>query len=531
MRSEPRSFNRLVTPEPVTKLISLLTQATLVRLNQVTQECEPWLASTWETTDGLRYVLHLREASFSDGTPFTAADVVFTFKALYDEKVGSPIAEAMKIDGKPLVVRARDDRTVELTFPAPYGPGLRLLDSLPIFPKHLLDAALTAGTFRDSWSVATPPAQIVGLGPFVLRTYVAGQRVELERNPKYWRSDDRGQQLPYLDRLTIEITPTQSAEMLKFEAGEVDVLSSELRPEDIPSVRRLADTGRARLTDLGVGPDVDFLWFNLTPNGPTTTAANGVPARPWLGRREFRQAVAQAVNRQQFVDTVLLGAGTPVFGMVTPANRQWFAPDLPSLPADAAKSAALLDGLGLSDRNGDGIRETSNGTPVRFTLFTHKGHQTRERAAAVIKEDLKKIGVDVEVSALERPVLLERIMSGAYDSVYFGINASDMDPAVNMDFWLSRGAFHLWNPGQKTPATAWEKEIDTLMQQQMTSLDQAERKRLFERVQRIALTEMPTLPFAAPNMVIATSRRVINAQPALLKPQILWAPDTLAVVH
>ena len=530
VRGEPRSFNRLVVPDIATRLVAQLTQSSLVRVNQVTQDVEPWLAERWETTDGLHYVIHLRRGvTFSDGMPLTAADVVFTFQALYDPRVGSPIADAFRLNGKPLEVRAQDDHTLAVTFPSPYGPGLRMLDSPPIFPRHVLESALNGGTFRDAWSVAALPETMVGTGPFVFKAYVPGQRVELERNPRYWRRDDRGEALPYLDKLTIEITPSQSAEMLKFEAGQADVLASELRPEDIPAVRKLAEASRARLYDLGVSPDTDFLWFNLTPTGPTKVAVDGVPARPWMGRREFRQALAHAVDRQQFVNTVLLGAGTPVQGFVTPANKQWFAPTTPTYEFNLARARALLVEVGLRDRNADGILEADDGTPARFTLFTQKGHAIRERAAEVLKADFKVVGVQVDVSALDRSALLERVMRGAYDAIYFGTSASDMDPAVALDFWLSSGAFHVWNPNQQTPATEWEKEIDSLMLRQVATTDPAERKRLFDHVQRIFMNELPTLSFAAPNMIIATSPRVVHAQPALLKPQILWSADTLAV--
>jgi peptide/nickel transport system substrate-binding protein len=302
-----------------------------------------------------------------------------------------------------------------------------------------------------------------------------------------------------------------------------------LRPEDIPAVRKLADAGRARIYDLGVSPDVDFLWFNLTATGPTTTALEGAPARPWMGRREFRQALAHAVDRKQFVDTVLLGAGTPVDGYITPANKKWFAPDAPTYPFNLERARALLAEIGLRDRNGDGTLDTDDGKPARFSLFTQKGHAARERAVAFLKEDFKTIGLQVDASPLERPALLERIQRGAYDAIYFGANASDMDPAIGLDFWLSTGAFHVWNPSQKTPATEWEKEIDALMLRQVATTDQAERKRLFDQVQRIFATNLPTLSFAAPNMIIATSPRVVHAQPVLLKPQILWSADTLAV--
>jgi peptide/nickel transport system substrate-binding protein len=199
------------------------------------------------------------------------------------------------------------------------------------------------------------------------------------------------------------------------------------------------------------------------------------------------------------------------------------------VPHDVDKARALLAEIGLTDRNHDGMLEASDGSPAKFTLFTQKGRPLRERAAAFLKEDLRKIGFEVEVTALEFPALVDRVMHGNYDAVYFGFAASDTDPAVNLDFWLSSGAFHVWNPGQDTPATPWEKQIDTLMHQQMQTTNQNERTRLFAEVQRIFATEMPVLCFAAPNVIVATSSRLVNAHPALFQPMVLWSADTLGV--
>jgi peptide/nickel transport system substrate-binding protein len=531
VRAEPRSFNRFIFGDTTAAAIETLTLARLVRINPLTREVEPWLAERWDTTDQRRYVLHLRGGvQFSDGMPFTAADVVFTFKALYDPKVDSILANALKFDGKEIAVETIDDHTVALTFPSLYGPGLRVLDNLPILPRHRLEAALNAGTFRDAWGVTTPPPEIVGLGPFKIHAYRPGERLEFERNEHYWRVDEHGTRLPYADRVTLDIVPNQSAETLRLESGQADVVSGELQPDEVPAFRKMQGQGRVRLFELGPGLDADFLWFNLKSDGPAARAANGAAAaRPWLARRELRQAISYAVDRQQFVNTVFLGAGTPINGPVTPANKAWFAPELPSVPHDLDKARALLAEIGLTDRNHDGMLEASDGSPAKFTLFTQKGRPLRERAAAFLKEDLRKIGFDVEVTALEFPALVDRVMHGAYDAVYFGFAASDTDPAVNLDFWLSSGAFHVWNPGQDSPATPWEKQIDTLMHQQMQTTNQAERKRLFAEVQRVFATEIPVLCFAAPNVIIATSSRLVNAHPALFQPMVLWSADTLAV--
>jgi peptide/nickel transport system substrate-binding protein len=141
--SEPKTFNRYVSPKTAEEVFSRLTQATLVRVNRSTGALEPRLAEDWtRSNDGLTWTLRLRTGvTFSDGAPFTSADVLFSFLVVNDPKVNSVIAGALKVGDKPLAMRALDDHTVVVTFPAPNGPGLSVLDSLPILPRHKLEAA------------------------------------------------------------------------------------------------------------------------------------------------------------------------------------------------------------------------------------------------------------------------------------------------------------------------------------------------------------------------------------------------------
>jgi ABC-type transport system substrate-binding protein len=185
--------------------------------------------------------------------------------------------------------------------------------------------------------------------------------------------------------------------------------------------------------------------------------------------------------------------------------------------------------LGLKDINGDGVLEDSRGAGVRFSLLTHRGNTARERAAAVLQEDLRKIGIAVDIVALEFGALIERFTQGDYDAVYFGAQTSDTDPAVNLDFWLSSGAFHPWNPGQQKAATAWERRVDELMQKQVAVPDRQQRQQLFEEVQQIFSDQLPAIYFVAPRLYVVTSSRVGNATPALLRPHVLWNAETLAV--
>lgn len=526
VRAEPRSFNRFAARDQGTELIATLTQAKLVRINRVTQDVEPWLAERWtRSDDGLRYTLTLRSGvSFSDGHPFTSDDVVFSFAAAYDEKTGSPLGDSLRVGGKPLQVVAPDPQTIVLTLPSPFAPGVRILDNLPILPKHLLGSALASGTLATAWGVSTPPSELAGLGPFVMAEHISGQRLVFVRNPRYWRRDAAGKQLPYLDRLTLEVVPDQDAALLRLDAGQIDTTDAEMRPSDYAPLKRAADAGRVKLLDLGVDLGADGFWLNLKPGAFTAD-----PRGSWLQRDELRHAISLAVDRQRFANTVFLGAGVPVFGPVTPANRKWYASDLPQPAHNPQQARRLLASIGLSDVKGDGTLVDGRGQPARFTLLTVKGNTALERGSAVVRDDLAAIGLGVDVVALDQGAVVQRFLSGNYDAVYFHVTMTDTDPAINADFWLSSGSAHVWNPGEKTPATAWEREIDELMARQTVTPDEAERKRLFDRVQHVFVEHEPVVYFVAPRVYVATTARVTNLAPALIRPQLLWSADTIAV--
>lgn len=524
-RTEPTNFNRLVEARPVARLAALLTQATLLRVDPNTGNLEPRLATAWTgTQDGLTWTFTLRpDVRFSDGAPFTAADVLFTFQALYDDRVGSPLASEMRANGQPLQMRALDDHHVVLTFPAPFGPGLTILDSLPILPRHKLQAALDAGTFRAAWSAGVKPADMAGLGPFMLQEYVPAQHMRFVRNPNFWVKDDEGRTLPYLDEIEVAIVPEQNAELLRLQAGESDLTTGTARAEDLAMLRDAESAGRLRLLKPGTSIDVTTFWFNLTPG------AAAVSTKPWMADESFRRAVSHAVNRQAIVDTVHLGAATPVYGPVTPGHGEWYVPGMGETPFDLGRARTLLTSIGLEDRDGDGILDDKANRPVRFSLLTQRGNTERERTSAVLQEQLRQVGIAVDVVALDQPGLVGRFTSGDYEAIYFGAQSNSADPANNLGFWLSNGGFHYWNPGQLTPGTEWEARIDTLMQQQAATMDRAERVRLFKEVQQLVADHVPALWFAAADITVPVSTRVGGVTAAAIQPPVLWNAERLYV--
>ena len=523
IRSEPQTFNRFVDNQAASDAVTRLTHASLIRLNRVTGDYEPWLAEKWTSSpDGRVLTFTLRDGvTFSDGVPFTSADVVFSFRALYDPKVDSPLKSGMQVQGKPLEVSAPDPRTVVVTLPAPFAPAVGLLDNIPIYPKHQLEAALDAHTFAEAWGLTTRPGTMAGLGPFVAGEYVPAQRMTFTRNPHYWQKDAAGVALPYLDSIVLEFVKTTDAEILRLEAGSIDLMTqADVRPQDIAALRRLRDQGALQLVDVGTGVDPNMLWFNLTPSPAARKA------KPYLQRTEFRQAVSYAVDRDAIVNTVYLGAAIPLYGPVTPGNRTWYFDGAPKYPHDVAKAKALFAGLGLTDRNGDGMLDDAAGQPARFSVLT-QGGTIRERVATVIQEQLRLAGITVDLVPLDPPSMFARFGKGDYESMYFGFQASAFDPAMNLDFWLSGGSVHVWN--FKAPAP-WEHVIDDLMQKQAAASSLAERQRLFGEAQKVFGENLPAIYFVAPKVSVAMSRRVGGAVPVVLDPKILWNPATLYAV-
>ena len=526
LRSEPRSFNRLVLQSFATDLYSTLTQGKLVRTNRATQEIEPSLAEKWTVSpDNTTYTLTLRDGvTWSDGTPFTSADVLFTFQAVYDEKAGSILRSSMMVNGAPLQVSAPDARTVVVQYPAPFGPGIGLLDNLTLAPKHKLQGALAAGTFGQAWNAGTPPSELVSIGPFMLTRYESGQRMVFSRNPRYWKKDVAGQPLPYLDQLILEIVPDQNAELVRLQSGQIDMLQQQVRPEDVATLRPVVDQKKLELLELGVATDADLFFFNLRP---AKWAKD--PRGSFIMRKEFRQAISHAVDREAFANTVFLGAGVPIWGPVTPGNRKWFSPNVPRYPFSLDRARALLAGLGLVNRDADEWLEAANGAEARFSVLTYRGNTSLERSAAVLRDDLKQVGIAVDVSVIEQNALIERMVKGDFDSIFFVVNPTSLDPAMSLDYWLSSGSAHIWNIAQKTPATEWEGRIDALMLKLAGTVDADQQKAIFNEVQGVFAENLPALYFVAPRLYMGVSTRVGGLTPSILRPQLLWNAETITV--
>jgi peptide/nickel transport system substrate-binding protein len=202
---------------------------------------------------------------------------------------------------------------------------------------------------------------------------------------------------------------------------------------------------------------------------------------------------------------------------------------VPRYPPDVVRARTLLAGIGLEDRNRNGVVEDARGTEARFTVITQQGIGYYERGTTVLRERAAAVGIALDIVPLDFSAMYSRILSCDYDAVYMRPLATDLDPAGNLDYWLSSGSAHLWNLGQREPATEWERRIDALMLEQAATLDEKRRHELFDQVQTILAQNVPVLYFAAPRLYYAHSRRVRGVVPSVMRPPVLWNADMLSV--
>ncbi len=391
LRGEPKTLNPLIATDTRSREVIGVMQADLVHINRATQLTEPALAKSWKISpDGLQYTVVLRHGlKFSDGQPLDADDVLFTFRVYLDENVHAPQRDLLIISGKPITVRKLDARTVVFQLPKTYGVGERLFDGLAILPRHLLEKPYQEGKLGQTGTLATVANQWAGLGPFRLKEYVAGQRLVLERNPYYWKTDVKGNSLPYADELVFLFVPNADAQVLKFQSGETDAIA-QLSAENFSVLSR--QLRGYTMVDAGPGLEYNFLFFNLNNLGEKASPEL-TRKQKWFREVRFRQAVSAAVDREAIVRLVYQGRGTPLWGLVAPGNRRWGNEKLAHPPRSLERARALLKDAGFSwgnGPNGESSLLDSEGKPVEFSILTSSTNADRAKMATLIQDDLKQ---------------------------------------------------------------------------------------------------------------------------------------------
>ena len=480
----------------------------LVEFNPKTELFEPALAESWTVTeDGLSYTFNLRKGLlWSDGHPFTAEDVVFTFDCILSEVIDEETGEKrprypsryyqqFHINGVPIEYTLIDAHTVRFDLPTTYAPFLYDI-GVALLPKHILGEAFDSGSFMKEWTTQTAiesPEAIVGLGPFKIFSYKPGERLVLEPNPHYWRADRAGQRLPYLDYLVIKFVSEANTAIAHFATGKSDATG--VGADDYEWVKKAADVYDFSITNRGPSSSVNFFWFNQNPE----SSEDGVPyVEPykfaWFSDKRFRKAILHGFNRKGIIDAVLFGKGEPLHSIIPPAQGEWHNPKVNKYEYSQEKARELFKAIGFT-WNSEGQLFDAFGNQVSFNLLLVES-ASYDQIGITFVENMKDLGIEVRLERADFATLLKRT-DGTFDYdmtiLGWGSSSAAYDPSGSKALYLSSGKYHMWYPNQKTPATEWEARIDTLIKLQEQTLDRKQRIAYMHEVQAILSDELPLL--------------------------------------
>ena len=530
--SDPKTFNPITANETSSTDITYRMFSGLVFVDAPTQEVYPGLAQSWDIgPDNKTYTFHLRKGlRWSDGHPLNADDVVFTWNdVIYNPDIVNVTADQFRLDGKNFEITKVDECTVRVVTPEIYAPFLLFFGVVPVVPQHILAPSVAAKKFAAAYAISSRPEEVVSCGPYRLKQYKPGQFTLLERNPEFCEVDKKGQRLPYFDNIIYTVVPDMSAMSLRFLKGEAD-LQELVRPEEYETFKAESAKGRFQVLDLGLASEQDNLIFN---ENTETNSKTGKPIvdpvkLKWFRNTKFRQAISYAIDREAIVRSALGGHGAPRYGFATEQDKKWFNPNIMKYPYDPAKARALLAEIGIKDR-GDGTLADSDGNPIAFVMNTNAGNDRRQKSAVIIQEDLKRLGIQLTFQPLEFNLLIDKLANNYdFECILLGWAGGPSDPVYAMNILKSDGFSHEWFPKQKKPSTDWEARIDFLMNAQLKTLDQAERKKYYDEVQAILAEQVPMIPTISMQAFAAARSDIGNVRGTTLDPnRLTWDLEEL----
>jgi peptide/nickel transport system substrate-binding protein len=455
---EPSIINPILSSDSASSGVEGPIFSGIIRINEKL-EVVPDLATSWDVSkDGLVWTFHLRHGvKWHDGAEFTAEDVKFTFDSILDPKVNSVRRGDYIIDGNPIVFEAVDRYTVKAILPKPFAPFL-ISAGMSVIPKHLLQGKdiNTADFNRNP----------VGTGPFKFKEWLSGDHVLLVRNDEYYFGR------PKLAEILMKTIPDENSRLIALKAGEID--DSDIPPKDYKSIRSIPGLNVFEYETLVY----TYFGFNLKS--------------PLFKDIRVRKALAYATNKDQLIGLVLKGLGKPAYCPTSPVSWS-YSDDVAKYPYDPKKAKALLKDAGF-DRK-----------PIEFTVLVNQGNKEREKAAIILQQQWKKIGVKMNIRVMEWSAMLKLIQAPKdpkdYDAVIMGWSLG-LDPDA-WSIWHSKEYPKGLNfVGYNNP------EVDRLLSLGRTTMERLKRKEIYAKMNKLISEDQPYIFLWYPKSVVAVRDRV-----------------------
>lgn len=420
-------------------------------------EVIPDLARSWKVSkDGKVWIFNLRkDVKWHDGHPFTAHDVVFTFNSILNPKVNSVRRSDFIIDGKPIRFKALDNHTVQAILPKPFAPFL-VRSGMSIIPKHIL-----SGTDINTAKFNRKP---IGTGPFKFKEWMTGDHVSVVRNPDYYLGK------PLLAGIIYKVIPDANTQLVALEAGEID--EAGIPPKDY---KRMKATEGINVFEFD-SMVYTYLGFNL--------------ANPKFKDKKVRQALAYATDKKQLVNLLFKGLASPAYAPSAPIS--WaYSDKVPKYPYNPEKAKRLLKEAGVKD--------------LEFTILVNQGNKEREKAAVVLQQQFKKVGVRVKIRVMEWSALLKIVNAPK--------GPKDFDALImGWSLGLDPDAYSIWHSSQYPKGFNFvdynNPVADKLLEEGRTTMKKSRRKKIYAKLWETIAEDQPYVFLWYPKSISGVRERV-----------------------
>lgn len=444
---------------------------TLVKRDNKTLELIPLLAESWKISDDkLTYTFKIRQGiKWQDGVPFTADDIVFSFKTIMDPKVDAPQLRSYYQEIKDVV--ALDDHTVRFTYARPYFLALEFCGGIPIVPRHIFEN----GDFNTNPAGRAP----VGTGPFKFVKWTTGREIVLEKNNDYWGEK------PHLNKIVFRIITDPSVALQVLKRQELDVAS-------LTPIQWERQTG---------SPDFEKNFDKFSYYTPNYSYIGWNSAKPCFSDKRVRRAMTYLVNRQLILDKIMFDLGAVVTNPFY-INSPEYDKDIKPIPYDPEAAKKLLDEAGWTDHDGDGIRDKDS-VKFAFEFLIPGGSETGEKIATILKEELDKIGIVMDIRKTEWAVFTQRLNERNFDAVTLAWSMGvESDP------------YQIWSSTQAESGSNFvgfkNAEADKLIEQARQEFDRQKRIELYRKFSEIVYDEQPYTFLFCRKATVAVAKRFEN---------------------
>lgn len=464
--SDPQGFIRFYATTTTSSEVSDLVSSFLYKFNE-NQDIVPDLAIGQPvfSDDKLTMTVKIRkDAKFTDGQPLTVDDVVFTYNIALNPDYNGPRKGTFTEISK---VEKADDETVKFTFKSPFAG---YIDIFPynILPQHLLKDVPVKDLDKSDYY-----KKPIGSGPYKLVEWKQGQYLTFTRNDDYYGGK------PAIEKITAKIVPDANAMMAQLQTGEVNVIG--VPADQLSVIEQFAKTsGKIKLQKGIVTATYSYIGWNLT--------------NPLFKDKKVRQALTMSIDRQGIIDGVAEGQGKIIHSQTAPSY--WtFTDNVPKFPYDVEKAKKTFEEAGWKDTDGDGILD-KDGKKFEFEIQSVQGNKIREKAVTVIQQQLKKVGINLNIRMVEGSAFTKNFQDKKFEAIYYAWAISgDPNP---------KGIWHSSEIESGLNTVSYSNpEVDKLIDEDLQTFDKNKRKELLGKVDALIAEDQPYTFLYTPTTVMA----------------------------